>query len=751
MPSTTRARSDSAETKTSAQATISVAGMNCASCVNHVERAARGVGGVQSASVNLSTGRAIVTYDPARTTPAAVSAAITAVGYDATPAVQQTDHAHENAAAWFRRAVIGVALWLPVELVHWLMAVFSGHHQMEMPWMIWLSLATSTIAIIYVGWGFYRGAWSALRRFTSNMDTLIALGATVAYGYSLIALLGHLAGAWGSPPAYYFMESSGLLALISLGHWLEARARRAAGSAIRELMTLAPATALKLSDNGQTTEIPLAQVALGDRLLVRPGDRIPTDGVVTEGRGAVDESMITGEPLPPTRVAGDAVIGGTLNLDGRLVVKAAKIGSETALAQMVQLVESAQAAKPPVQRLADSIAAVFVPTVLAIALATGAAWFACGHLHGWAAGRIWADAANAVCSVLIIACPCALGLALPAALMVGTGLGARRGILIRDLDALQHAAAVGTVVLDKTGTLTEGRPAVATVMPMNGAAADEILALAAAAEQSSAHPLAHAIVVAAQERGLKLPRLDRFSSEAGYGVQATVGGRELLVGSGDLLALHGWNGEAGHESVVYVAEKLDGRLSPLGAVRFTDSVKPDSATAIAALHEMGIKTFLLTGDNESAAQAVAKAVGIKEFRARVKPGEKAAVIRELQKSSAVAMVGDGINDAPALAAADLGIAIGSGSDIAKEAGGIVLVSGSLMGVVAAIRLSRATMRTIRRNLVFAFLYNVLAIPLAAFGLLNPLIAAAAMALSDVTVIGSALMLRRCKLDDKYRH
>lgn len=728
------------------QARLSVEGMNCASCVSHVTKAATRVAGVESCDVNLSTGRAVVKFDPSRTNPDAVAAAITASGYPAHAAetlAHSAEH-HENAGAWRRRAIVGLVLWFPVELTHWIMSLGS-HGAMNMPWMVGLSLASSTIAMVFVGSGFYKGAWQALRRFTSNMDTLIALGASVAYGYSLVALIGHIAGWWGEVRAYYFMEASGLLALISLGHWLEARARTAAGSAIHQLMTLAPATAMKLDQDGHASEIPLDDVVIGDRLLVRPGDRVPTDGVVTEGRSSVDESMMTGEPLPRLRTIGDSVVGGTLNADGRLVIEAKKIGAETALAQMVALVEAAQSAKPPVQKLADQVAAVFVPVVLGIALATAAGWFAFAGAHGWDSGRTWALAANATCSVLIIACPCALGLALPAALMVGSGLGARRGILIRDLDALQRAAAIKTVILDKTGTLTEGRPTVQSVTAMNGATEDQVLALAAAAEQSSNHPLAIAVVAQAQRRGLRLAAVEQFDSLAGYGVTATIGGRELLVGSGALLAQHGWKETDGQESVVYVAEKTNGTVAPLGAVRFTDAIKPDAAAAIAALHEMGLKTVLLTGDGPAAAEAVAKAVGIGAVRARVKPGEKAAVVRELQKSGGVAMVGDGINDAPALAAADLGIAIGSGSDIAKEAGGIVLVNSRVMDVASAIRLARATMRTIKRNLLFAFLYNVLAIPLAAFGLLNPLISAAAMALSDVTVIGSALLLRRTRL------
>lgn len=734
-----------------ARATLAVEGMNCASCVSHVQEAAAHLAGVSEVNVNLARGRALVEYDPAQTDVSTIAAAITAAGYAAEPAENQKKTSPHQAAAeaWLRRARAGFLLWLPMEVAHWVLGAMSLHiHWLHLT-MDWLGLLTSTLAMVYVGRAFYQGAWAALRRFTSNMDTLIALGATVAYGYSLVAMAGVLAGIWSHPPAYYFVEASGLLALISLGHWLEARARDSAGSAIGELLTLTPTTALKL-DGDAPSEVALSEVELGDRLLVRPGDRIPTDGDVEEGHSAVDESMITGEPIPPTRTVGDQVIGGTLNLDGRLIIKATKVGSETALARILQLVESAQAAKPPVQKLADQIAAVFVPVVLMIAVATGIGWYFYGHGHGWLLTVTLARLANAVCSVLIIACPCALGLALPTALMVGTSLGARRGILIHDLDALQRASSIKTVVLDKTGTVTEGHPTVQNILPVHGVGIDELLALAASAEQSSSHPLARAIVAAASEHRLPLEKVTELTSDAGFGVTAQVGGRKLLVGNEALLARNGLNytdGEAESGPVVYVAQKQADLWSLLGVLRFSDAVKADSASAIDELQKMGFKTFLLTGDGLAAAQAVAAQVGIgmEQIKARVTPGEKAAVIRQLQKSGPVAMVGDGVNDAAALAAADLGIAIGSGSDIAKEAGGIVLMNSNLMDVVAALRLSRFTMRTIRRNLVFAFMYNVLAIPLAAFGLLNPLIAAAAMALSDVTVIGSALLLRRARL------
>jgi Cu+-exporting ATPase len=586
------------------------------------------------------------------------------------------------------------------------------------------------------------------------MDTLISMGASVAYVYSLVAMAGALVR-WWAPPPLYFMEATGLLALISLGHWLEARARDQAGSAIRELLNLTPAVALRVRDDGEHDEIPVSRVEHGDRLLIRPGDRVPVDGAVVSGRSDVDESMITGEPLPVLRAEGDEVIAGTLNQTGRLIVRATKVGAETALAQIVKLVETAQNSKPPVQRLADRISAVFVPSVLVIALVTGIGWYAWATTHGWTAGEKWAMIARSVCSVLIIACPCALGLAVPAALMVGTGRGAKRGILTRDIDALQNAERIEVVVLDKTGTITRGRPVVAEVVVYDGVAEDELLRLAASAEQFSEHPLARAVMEKAGERGVRPSDPDSFEYEPGLGVVAGVEGQTLLVGSEHLLRKHGAaaHGDDGggdrtglHRSVVHVARREGTGVTRLGSLFIDDEVKADSKAAIAELHRMGLKTVLLTGDNEPAARAIARAVGIDDVRADVKPGEKARVVRELAQRARVAMVGDGINDAPALAAADLGIAIGSGSDVAKETGGIVLVSGSLTGIATALRLSRATMRKIRQNLFLALVYNVLMIPLAALGLLTPMWAAGAMAMSDVSVIGNALLLRRARID-----
>jgi Cu+-exporting ATPase len=464
--------------------------------------------------------------------------------------------------------------------------------------------------------------------------------------------------------------------------------------------------------------------------------------------------MITGEPLPVTRVPGDNVIGGTINQDGRLIVRAIKVGSETALAQIVQLVETAQNSKPPVQRLADQIAAVFVPVVLGVALLTAAGWYAWGAGHHWTQIATWHAIAKAACSVLVIACPCALGLAVPAALMVGTGRGAKRGILIRDIDALQMAEKIQTVVLDKTGTITRGKPVVSQVFALNGTSEEEVLRLAAGAEQFSAHPLAQAILESARAKQLPIPEVTEFNTEPGYGITASIEGRGILVGSAAMLQRHGdfKPGVSNGSTIVYVAVKDRERLHPLGYLALSDEIKSDSKAAIAELHGMNLRTALLTGDNIATAQSIAKQSGIGEIHADVKPGEKALVIRQLQSAGSsgrvrvVAMVGDGVNDAPALAQADLGIALGSGSDVAKETGGIVLVGSSLHGVATAIRLSRATMKKIRQNLFFAFLYNILAIPLAAFGLLNPLVAAAAMAFSDITVLGNSLLLRRTKID-----
>lgn len=737
------------------QLDLTISGMSCASCVAHVEKAARTVAGVRSVSVNLATGRAAVALDPNTANSEQVASAITASGYPAHVRLKNVGSAPEGAeSAWGRRAIVGLALWLPVEAAHWALHL-SGHMRgMGTPRdvMMWAALITSTLSLAYVGRGFYASALRSARHRTSNMDTLIAMGASVAWGYSLVVLLGMWLWGWAAEPVY-FMEASGLLALISLGHWMEARARASAGHAIRELLTLTPATALRLEGEDVPREIPASDIREGDRLLVRPGDRVAVDGVILAGRSAMDESMITGEPIPVPRGIGEDAIAGTISTDGRLTIRATRVGSDTTVAQIVKLVETAQSSKPPVQRLADQISAVFVPSVLGVAAITAIGWVIYGDCHGWSHGHIAAITANAVCSVLIIACPCALGLALPAAVMVGTGMGARRGILFRDVDVLQKAERLSVIALDKTGTITRGKPTVEAIEPREGISERELLALAASVEQYSGHPLAVAIVARARAEAATLSEPASFSSEAGLGVAAEIGQRSMLVGSEDLLVARGAEREddAGG-TVVKIAEVRDGVIRRLGRITFVDPIKAESASVARELKRMNLTAVLLTGDNLAAASSVAAAVGIDEVHAGVKPGGKAKVIDGLKvgrgKISVVAMVGDGINDAPALAAADVGIALGSGADVAKETAGIVLVGANLAGVVAAINLSRATMRIIRQNLFLAFVYNVLAIPLAALGLLNPLIAAAAMALSDVTVLLNALRLRRARIDPR---
>jgi Cu+-exporting ATPase len=766
-------------------ASIDVSGMTCASCVAHVSKAARSLAGVSACNVNLARGSAAITFDPTQTSVDQIAGRITEAGYPSHPHVSGQSEESRNlqsqqdARAWLHRAMLGILLWLPVELAHWTLHIFWPHVHPAHQGLLWISIVASTLSLIFVGGSFFKSAWVALGHRTTNMDTLVAMGSGVAYVYSLIFFLGGLAHRWAAPGAdqLYFMESAAMLGLISLGHWLEASARRSAGSAIRELMSVSPAVALRLktgdaaavdpsTSNRPTAvgtsatdwtastpqEVPVSSIVVNDMILIRPGDRIPVDAIVMDGSSSVDESLLTGEAMPVARKIGDRILGGTLNVDGRLIARATAVGADSALAQIVKLVESAQNSRPPVQKLADQIAAIFVPAVLGIAVLTAVGWSLWGTHSHWPAAMIWAKIAKATCSVLLIACPCALGLAVPAAVMVGTGLGARRGILIRDIDGLQQAEKINIVVLDKTGTITQGKPVVTAVV------GDDVLRLAAAAEQFSSHPLARAISVEAKKRGIVIARPTEFNNEAGYGVTATIDSRSILVGNEAMLARHGYSpsGDGGSAkpqtagaSVVHVAEKSPDGLHVLGRIEIADSIKPDSVAAVARLRRMGLSTVLLTGDGCATAQSIAAQVGITDIRCDVRPAGKSAAILQLQdgEKNRVAMVGDGINDAPALAGADLGIAMGSGSDVAKETGGIVLTGPSLMGVASAILLSRATMRIIRQNLFFAFFYNVLAIPLAAMGLLHPVVAAAAMALSDVTVVGNALRLRWAKLEE----
>ncbi len=646
-----------------------------------------------------------------------------------------------------RRVAFGAVLTAPV-----LFAVMADSFGADwVPgWLLnhWLQLVLITPVMLYTGWPIHRTGWLTLAHRSADMNSLITLGTVAAYGYSLLVTLAP--GALPEDVREVYFEAVGvILTLILLGRLLEAKAKAGTGEAIRALLGLQARTARVVRD-GAEAEIPVEEVAVGDEVIVRPGEKVPVDAEVLSGSSAVDESMVTGEPMPVTKRAGDTVIGATVNGTGSLRVRAAKVGADTMLAQIIRLVQQAQASKAPIQRLADATSAYFVPAVIAIAIATFAVWFTVGPAPALTLALVSAVA------VLIIACPCALGLATPMSIMVGTGKGAGAGILIRSAEALETAHKLDTVVLDKTGTITAGTPVLTDVRVADGFTEDELLALVAAAERDSEHPLGQAIVAGARERGLKLLDVTGFDSVTGKGVQATVGGRAVLVGNLRLLtdvgidttALEPLATELSAQGKTPVLAAVDGR--PAGVLAVADTVKEDSAAAIAALHRLGVQVVMLTGDNRRTAAAIAAEVGIERALAEVLPEHKADAIRRLQaEGRRVGMVGDGINDAPALAAADVGMAIGTGTDVAIEAADITLISGSLQGVPTAIRLSRATMRNIRQNLFFALIYNAVGVPVAAGVLypwlgirLSPIIAAAAMALSSLSVVANANRLRR---------
>jgi Cu+-exporting ATPase len=766
-------------TSTVVECTLEIGGMTCASCVRRVTRALTRLDGVTEATVNLATERARVTYDPRQVDIDALAAAVNRAGYTATPHEPATGSAAPASAEPTGAASThttpspsgpGKDRQLIRQRHTWQVTLAVGLGMMvlmyvplsidAMDWLMPLLLVVATLVQFGPGRAFYRSAWAAARHGGVTMDTLVALGTTVAYGYStFVTLWPAQAERWGLPLHVYFEISVVVIALVLAGRWLEARARRQTTAAITALVGLQPQTARVLRD-GVEVEVRVADLAVGDLIRVRPGEKVPVDGVVAEGSTTVDESMLTGESQPMRKDVGDVVIGATVNRTGSIMMRATAVGTDTTLAQIVRLVEQAQTSKAPMQRLVDTVSAWFVPAVIVVAALTFGAW----ALFGPEPGRITFGIATAI-AVLIIACPCALGLATPTAVMVGTGKAAELGILISGAEALEQARRLTTVVLDKTGTLTYGRPAVTEIRVAQSVrlATDDLLALAAAAEVGSEHPLGEAIVAHARERGLSVPAAESFEAVPGHGVAATVSGMPILLGNAALMTRHGVDVAslagaaddiaAAGGTPVYLA--LDARA--VAVIGIADTVRTEAREAIEQLQAMGLDVWMLTGDDPRTAEVVARQVGIEPDRvvADVRPEEKAAHIAALRGSGAtVAMAGDGINDAPALATADLGIAIGTGTDVAIAASDITLVGGDLRGIVTAIALSRRTVTTIKQGLGWAFAYNVLLIPVAAGALypitgtlLDPSLAAAAMAMSSVSVVTNALRLRGFRRPD----
>ena len=696
--------------------------LNCAACSTKVEKALKNIGGVESASVAFSTGRATITGS--NLDGEVLAKASTDVGYPAQVIDEGIDPSKlateietrqkKNASQWKRRAIIGIAIWAPFEALHWSVNPLG----IAGPWVPWVMFVASTTSMVFVGGGFFKSAIDAAKRMQTNMDTLITIGASAAYFFSLFILVAEKVFNHDLQHPMYFMEAAALLAIISIGHWLEATSSAKAGSAIRELLKMQPDVAEHISEDGSTTEIPTGEVQEGMRLLVRPGSRIPVDGTVIDGISEVDESIVTGESLPVAKDVGDMLIAGSMNTTGQLILETTVDGRHTTVSRIAQLVTNAQSSKAGMQKLADKVSGIFVPVVIVIAAITVIAWIIAGDIETGIVSAV---------TILVISCPCALGLATPMAVMVATGESSLRGILVKDAGSLELAGKTVTVIFDKTGTLTLGKPIVATVETDESATEEDVLKFAASVEAPSEHPIASAIVNEASKRNISVPPVQDFEATAGKGVHGTVDGKTVSVLRDDAATCR---------------VEVDGVT--IGRISVTDEIRPEAKQTVQELQSIGINVHMLSGDRTATALSVAKEVGINKnnVHAEASPSDKTEIISSLPRPSM--MVGDGINDAAALAASDVGIAIASGTNVAMESASIIIPADNIEATAESVHIAKDALKTIKQNLFFAFMYNVAAIPLAAFGVLGthgPLIAAAAMGFSDITVIGNAIRLK----------